>query len=503
MKKDSGNKLIDFLMAHAESKSVSFHMPGHKGSGIYDEFGYEDLISGLVDLDVTEIPGADNLFQPETVIKSIMDRYKEYYEVQESFLSIGGSSSGLIASILAASDKALSGSGEIAIARNCHKAVYNGAMLANLKPVYVQPSILDLGGGIVGGISAEAVQTVLENECRNPVAVVVTSPNYYGVMSDIRAIADICHEHGTILIVDQAHGAHLKMFSKYSHMSNQGETLLPAEECGADIVVSSTHKTLASFTQTAIVNVCSNRVDIDSLADKLQMIESSSPSYILMASLEMNIDILEKHGDLLTERWADNLEYFYREAATIPNLKVVEKSACKELFDYTKILLDMSEINISGKELFDAVLNRGIVPELWDKNIVMAMSGIGNTREDYERLLMALREIRAEHSEESSSERGSGLPSQNENYEDHESDSRNKNQVESDFDNQAEAALKNKIEEALKKHVGTVAKRAIIPYPPGVPLIAVGETITEEQLREAIRLHALGHKVLGLKSLLG
>ncbi len=489
----NNNRLIEFLLSHGREENVSFHMPGHKGSRIFKELGYDEVLSKLVDMDVTEIPGADNLFQPETTIKSIMDRYRDYYNriihnrdrgskntVNNTFLSVGGSSAGLIASILASVDRKHSESRPIVlIARNSHKSVYNGVALSGAQPRYIYPERIHLDSStayIAGAITPDEVEKAFseierEDDNRTICALVLPSPNYYGVMSDIESIAHICHEKGAVLIVDQAHGAHLAMLGSSAAIPEA------AECCGADIVISSTHKTLASFTQTAIINVCSDRIDEKLLADKLQMIESSSPSYILMSSLEVNIDILEKQGEMLSKRWLDNLNYFYNEAKSINGLKIhggALDSNSHIRFDPTKILLDMTEWGYTGDQLAEALMERGIVMELSDSNIAMAMTGIGNTRDDYDRLLEAIK----------------GIPC-----------GRSKAKTDSNSDTDLNTNT-NKDEPTTFPElsmVGQVARVSIIPYPPGIPLIAAGEVITEEAIKEAVGLRKLGHKVLGLE----
>lgn len=483
---NNSTSLIGFLKEHADHGMVSFHMPGHKGSNIFEEFGYGDFIKNLVDMDVTEIPGADNLFQPETVIKEIMDRYASYYECKKTFLSIGGSSAGLIASILATAERSI-----VVMARNCHKSIYNGVQLAGAKPVYIYPE----DSGEISPSKIKETLSELHESADMPadfrIAVVIPSPNYYGVVSDIKSISEICHEYGAVLIVDQAHGAHLKMFSK----GGVDEMPQPAEELGADVVVNSIHKTLASFTQTAIINVCSDRIDIESLADKLQMIQSSSPSYILMSSIEMNIDILEEHGDQLTKRWKENLDYFYKKAATIPKLKISQgfgedkPSEDYPGFDRTKILLDMREAGLGGYMLERELEKRGIVLELSDSNIAMAMTGIGNTREDYDRLLAVLRELSLLETD------GRALKDGLSSY-----DAQSSDGTPDDYhsSNDADYVLGKEEVDAILSHIGEVAREAVIPYPPGVPLIAKGEMITEDLIKEAIGIRQQGQKVIGL-----
>lgn len=168
-----------------------------------------------------------------------------------------------------------------------------------------------------------------------------------------------------------------------------------AENLGADVVINSIHKTLASFTQTAEVNLCSKRVDRYVFEDKLQLIESTSPSYLLMASLDVNASLMEAKGEELIRRWEENLNRFYREAAEIPGLQIMRHP----MLDHTKINLDMSRRGIDGAELEQLLMKKGIFAELTTGNILMCMTGIGNKRSDFDRLLSALREISAERPE--------------------------------------------------------------------------------------------------------
>ena len=248
-------------------------MPGHKGSGIYADCGYSEFLSRLVDCDITEITGADNLFQTEGIILKTQERYARLYDVARSYLLINGTSGGLIAAILAT----VKPGGKLIMARNCHKSVFNALTLGNIQPVYAYPDPVP-GYDVAGPVNPEEIQELLR---QNPdaQAVILPSPNYYGICSDIKKIAAVVHRAGKVLIVDQAHGAHLHFFHKFG----AGVGMPPsAESCGADIVVDSTHKTLASFTQSAVLNLNSNRVDRYTLEDKLQAIQSTSPSYLLM-----------------------------------------------------------------------------------------------------------------------------------------------------------------------------------------------------------------------------
>lgn len=453
-----------FLEEHAALEPVSFHMPGHKGSRIYRENGYGEFLDIIMDCDITEIPGADNLFQTESIIAETMEKYRQLYDVKKSYLLVNGSSGGLISAILATVGRGK----KLVMARNCHKSVFNALSLSDIAPVYAYPEIID-EFGVLGGISAQEIAKCLDE---NPEAdaVLIPSPNYYGICSNIKAIADEVHKRGKILIVDQAHGAHLKFFSKY------GVCGFPqaAEEQDADLVINSIHKTLASWTQSALLNVCTDRTDLNVLEDILQTIESSSPSYPMMATLDISADLLLEKGEELMRAWAENLDFFYQEAKKIPGLVIMEE----ETLDRTKMNIDMSAYNINGNELEELLMKRGIFLELVTGNIIMCMSGIGNRRCDYERLIEGLKATAAERKM---------------------SGEREMRQPEALTERLERTELpKEKIYVPIDEASGKVCAASIIPYPPGVPIACPGEILTAEVLEYVKARRAADEKVIGI-----
>ena len=178
-------------------------MPGHKGSAIFRKYGYGDFLDNFVDCDITEIPGADNLFQAEGIIMEAQQKYSRLYDVQHSYLQINGTSGGIIAAILAS----VKPGGKLIMARNCHKSVFNALTLGGIRPVYAQPELIE-EHGILGAVAPEEIERCIR-ENPEAEAVILPSPNYYGICSDISRIAKIAHDAGKVLIVDQAHGAHL------------------------------------------------------------------------------------------------------------------------------------------------------------------------------------------------------------------------------------------------------------------------------------------------------
>lgn len=462
MKKEEG--IRSFLESHADIKPVSFHMPGHKGTEIYKKYGYEGFLENIMDCDITEIPGADNLFQTEGIIRETMQKYRKLYEVKKSYLLVNGSSAGLIAAILTAVPQG----GKLIMARNSHKSVFNALSLGNIQPVYAQPETVE-GADILGEISVEEIKRLMD-ENPDASAVILPSPNYYGICSDVQAISDEVHRRGKVLIIDQAHGAHLKFMHRFGGEPGK-DYPAAAEDSGADMIINSIHKTLASWTQTAVLNVNSGRVDQDVLEDKLQAIESSSPSYPLMASLDINADLLINHGKELIREWEDNIEYFYSSAYQIPGLELVVDS----MLDGTKLNIDMSAFGINGNELEDILNREGIFPELVTGNIVMCMTGIGNAREDYERLLKVLLSLSVSRRQVEKKAQPAILTARLE------------------YKAVPEGFEKVKIDEAE----GKICAKSIIPYPPGIPLACPGEVITSEVIEYIKERRKADEKVIG------
>ena len=468
-----GPGLIEFIKAHQDRERASFHMPGHKGKAFFTKNGYADFTDLMIDGDLTEIEGADNLFKAEGILRETMNRYKTMYGAKQAFMLVGGSSAGIMASVMSL----ISRGDTLIMASNCHKSVYNALMLSKGKAVFVAPEILD-EYGIASEISADSIAEALEKQAEAK-AVIITSPNYYGVCSDIDKIAEIVHAQGKILIVDEAHGAHLTFMDGHADSSIDGEKFqgyvarsLAAENRGADIVVISTHKTLASFTQTAILLVCSDRVDVDAIANNLQILQSSSPSYILMASLDMNARIIEEHGRKLFDKWQADLDYVYEELRKINGLELLDMP----LMDRTKLVFSFHNLGISGYELDGLLREKGIFCELSDSRFVM----------DYEILISELRKIADEKACED-------LDTCVKPKKDNKALMEELYRHEKIFDVPTES-------EWLKPSEceGRISVRAVIPYPPGIPIIVPGERIDTRKLNVIERLLKDGISMIGL-----
>ena len=486
--------IAEFLKKNAAKDLVSFHMPGHKGrSELFDAAGCGDLVRNAAAWDITEVPGADSLFCPRGALRNVMDNYAELYGVRHTELLVNGSSAGLIASVISS----VPVGGKLILGRNSHHSVFSALRLGGINPVYLRPET-----DPQYNLTAEISPYELEAACDahpDASAVLITSPNYCGVMSDISVLADIAHEHGMLLIVDQAHGAHLKFFDMYAEAAREEGSYIPhprhaAETLGADIVVNSTHKTLFSFTGSGILNICGDSIDVDAVSETLRMIQTTSPSYLLMASLDINEKIMRANGREIVKSWIDDLSGFYKAASRISGLTVVTGSGARgsgardeDVFalyryregpDPTKINISMSSLGLSGERLDSELRYRGIISEMVHGEYVLLMTGAGNRRSDYERLLAALREIADSY--------GVGSPAE---------------RVPRSFADirleTADLPMESELV-PLYEADGRVLYEPVITYPPGSPIACPGEIMNMEVIGRISELLAAGDAITGV-----
>ncbi|WP_036720636.1 aminotransferase class I/II-fold pyridoxal phosphate-dependent enzyme, partial [Paenibacillus sp. JCM 10914] len=275
--------IADALDRYRERKGTSFHVPGHKNGRIYES--HSQVAGMLLDamrVDVTEISEMDDLFQPEGIIQEAQELAADCFCADESFFLVGGSTAGNLALILTV---CATPGDMLLVQRNVHKSILNGLKLAGARVVFLRPEF-DQHSGLAIAPSLNTIRSALD-AYPEAKGLMVTMPNYYGMGSDLRPIAEACHERGLPLLVDEAHGAH------YGHHPELPRSALA---CGADGVVQSTHKMLAAMTMGAMLHVQGDRLDRGLLRQRLSMIQSSSPSYPLMASLDLARRLLHTQG---------------------------------------------------------------------------------------------------------------------------------------------------------------------------------------------------------------
>ena len=370
--------IFDKLKNYSDSDYYAFHMPGHKRN--------LDLMDGTSPyrIDITEIDGFDDLHHAEGILKEAQERAAEVYHADETHFLVNGSTVGILSAILGTTEKGDS----ILVARNCHKSVYHAIYLNELDPVYLYPKF-DTELGLSTEIDAADVQKALE-EHPGIRAVMIVSPTYDGVVSDIEKIAEIVHEAGCLLIVDEAHGAHFG-FDPYFPKS--------ANMYGADLVINSLHKTLPALTQTALLHVNGERVNRRKVKRYLDMLQTSSPSYILMASIDACIHLLEQtqmQKCSIFKEYAAHIDNLREELKKLKYLKII-RTENTERYDRSKFVISVKHAPISSHELYERLLrDYHLQMEMLAGTYVLAMTTVGDTQEGLDRLRDALLAIDAE-----------------------------------------------------------------------------------------------------------
>lgn len=369
--------ILDFIN-NTKTSAVSFRAPGHKGRQIrLDQSGYGEYYGNMLANDVQVPANGQDDERVKALIKSTQGYYQDLYGVKHTELITKGAGYGVMLSILTC----VPSGGRIVMGRDSCNEAFNALRIGNIDPVYISPEFNE-EYGTSDAVSVEAVRMACK---ANPdaAAVLVTSPNKYGMVADIRSIADAAHIFGKILIVDQTYGAHLKFFDAI----NGSKTA--AEDYGADIVIEGIGKTLLGMAGTAIVNVCSDRVDPDKMADIQEMLNISDESYLALGSLDTNEKIVRREGGNIIKSWMDDLMFAYTALDAIPRVTVI---ATKNL-DPTAINISLARLGISGEKLYDALVAKSILPELVHGDYVLLRTGAGNCRKDYEALVAAIKQF--------------------------------------------------------------------------------------------------------------
>lgn len=449
--------LYDKLTQYAGDNYYPFHMPGHKrNTKLMKNFNPYAI-------DITEIDGFDNLHDPQDVILDSMSRTARLYHSQNTFYLVNGSTAGILTGISACTNKG----DKILMARNCHKSAYHAVILNELNPVYLYPQY-DEEKSIQCGYYAKYIEDML---IKHPDVsmVMLVSPTYEGVVSEIEEICKIAHARNIPVMVDEAHGAHFCFHEAFPQS---------ALDLGADIVIQSVHKTLPAFTQTALLHVNSKIVSMDKIKRYLSIYQTSSPSYVLMAGIDSCMDLIEKQGDELFSKLIRNLNDFYKEMKSLKHLKVIEA----DNRDLSKIIISTRQTNMTGSELYDILLNNyKLQMEMAEADYVLAITTIGDTEEGFTRLKEALGQIDSKLTEKEPSEIISYAP------------------VEAEVVLLQHEALSCKKESCrLEESVNQVAGSFVYLYPPGIPILAPGERISQDILSQIDAFTNSGLEVKGL-----
>lgn len=515
--------LYEGLTQYVDSTQRSFHVPGHKNGLIYRDvlkhINKNDLFSSALQLDVTEISGTDDLHHPEGVIAEAQQLAAQCFGAEESHFLVGGSTVGNLALILTV----CSHPGDIIIVqRNVHKSIVHGLMMAGARVVFLTPEI-DVGSGLAVIPTVASIQDALK---KYPAAkaVLLCSPNYYGIGADLSVIAESCHEVGIPLLVDEAHGAHYSQHDRFPK---------GALAAGADGVVQSTHKMLSAMTMSAMLHVQGNLIARSLLKQRLTMVQSSSPSYPLMASLDLSRYLLDRYGQQIFEVGLEARDTFIERLMLNQRFGYLKLDNDRYTQDLFKVVIYDQEYHLSGEALQERLEYYGCVPEMSDDRYVVLVFSMGSTLEDSYCLLDALTKIAQEpltsvltedrmidgqdtDQIQSTLKRSSEVTHDTELQ--HKANTTGLHQIYAEIltsttlhSTNEETSLVSEpilftmipVDEQdievvhLEKAEGRICAEMVIPYPPGIPILYLGEMIDSSVYAKLLLLQIHGHKIQG------
>ncbi|MEJ9232017.1 aminotransferase class I/II-fold pyridoxal phosphate-dependent enzyme [Peribacillus butanolivorans] len=463
--------LFDAMSAFNKKNPISLHVPGHKNGRVFSNKG-QAVYNSLLGIDATELSGLDDLHAPEGAILRSEELLADLYGVQKSYFLVNGSTVGNLAMILATcreGDKVL-------VQRNCHKSILHGLMLANVQPIFLQPIFYE-EWGVAGGVRMELLEEALEVHS-DVKAIIVTYPNYYGLGEDLSEMVKLAHQRGIPVLVDEAHGAHFQLGGPFPRT---------AILAGADAVVHSAHKTLPAMTMGSYLHINTTLLDIDQVSFYLKMLQSSSPSYPIMGSLDLARSYLAsftlEDQNCLIKRISD----FRRELASLQSVRVLEAPTGTSA-DPLKVVIQSTE-GLSGFELQQLCEAEGIYSELADPyNLLMILPLL--KKNDYFPFHEIVQKIKNVTEEKTGRREGNQAVSW---------------QAENSMTSLAlpysVMGQRKSRHVVLSQAVGEVSAEMVIPYPPGIPLIMSGEMITSKHIFNLKRLLDLGSRFHGGSSL--
>ena len=452
--------LYESLVNHISKNPISFHVPGHKNGEL---FGGETPFKSFAKFDVTELSGLDDLHDPQEAIKEAQDLLSALHRTRKSYFLVNGSTVGNLAMIMAACQE----DDTVLVQRNCHKSILNGLMLAKVKPIFFSPDI-NKNLLIPSGPNKKVIQNAIE---KNPHAkvLILTYPDYYGQTFNIKEIIDFAHEHNIVVLVDEAHGAHFQLGNPFPPSALQ---------LGADIVVHSAHKTLPAMTMGSFLHINSDRINEQKVDFYLNVLQSSSPSYPIMASLDYARYYLGNYTEEDRDVFIHERKLFIRKLQEIPGLSVMTSD------DPLKLILRHE--NLSGFELQEQLENVGIFPELADPYQVLL-------------ILPLIKQGMSFPFSEATERINKHLSKIDKNSKESKSFFEMKNPIDIVELSYSYKEMLNKPYEwvSINQSVGRIAAKMIIPYPPGIPLFLLGEKITDEHINHLQKLIQAGARFQG------
>nr|WP_221040569.1 aminotransferase class I/II-fold pyridoxal phosphate-dependent enzyme [Gelria sp. Kuro-4] len=444
--------LFTALKKYLDAGVLPFHVPGHKqGRGLPEFTNF--VGPNVMGIDLTCMEDLDNICSPRGVIQQAEELAAEVWGADHAHFLVNGTTSGIqamIMSVCAPGD-------EIILPRNAHKSAIGGIILSGARPVYIEPDIDDYFG-IAMGISVERVARALQQH-PHAKAVFVINPTYYGVASPLEAIIRLAHAYGAAVIVDEAHGAHLRFHP---------ELPVSGAEAGADLVATSVHKLAGSLTQSSLLLVNEGRVDPKRVKAVLNLTQTTSPSYVLLASLDVARKQMAAEGRRLVDKALRLARRVRAQLAEVPGLVVLDETVLNDsgcyAFDPTKIVVNARELGLSGHEL-EKLMRRhfGVQAELSDLYNALFLITIGDDEGLVERLVASLKTIAGRRERFNVVKYPTYLP-----------------ELPEQVLSPEEAFYGETRSVPLDEAEGEVSAEMIMAYPPGIPLICPGERLSRE-----------------------
>jgi len=448
----SRTPLLDALLKYDDDKVILFDVPGHKhGNGnkeLADVFGEK-----LLRLDVNSMKRLDYINNPVSVIEESQKLLAELYGGEDSFFLVNGTSAGVQAMIMSICNPG----DKIIMPRNAHKSAINALILSGAEPIYINPEYNSEIGIHYGVTFNDIHDAIAENP--DVKAVFIINPSYFGVASDLKKIVDLCHMKNIAVLVDEAHGAHLK-FSKGFPVS--------AMEAGADITAVSLHKTGGSLTQSSAIVMKSKIISKNDVREAINLSQTTSASYILMASLDVARKNIEERGHKTFNSILNLSKYCRDEINKIEGFSVIGRELINENsfydFDETKLVISAKDLGMSGFELYDVLRDDyNIQMELGDTFVALAIISVGDDENSVNAIIEAVKDISLKKAVKDIKIPLMELPTP----------SKLKMCP-------REAYFAKKKVVSIKESIGKIAGESIMVYPPGIPIVSLGEEITEE-----------------------
>lgn len=476
MPDQTATPLLTAMQVYVQDNVTPFHTPGHKmGKGIHPTLG-RILGPEALALDLALMHELDDLHEPHTCIKEAQDLAAELYGADHSFFVVNGTTGGIYAMILAVAGP----TDKIIVPRNAHRSIIGGIILAGAAPVFMHPEI-DMELGIAMGVTPQAVEQAVK-EHPDAKAVLIINPTYYGVAADLQQIVQIVHHHNMCVIVDDAHGPHLKFHDALP---------LQALDAGADICAQSTHKIIGAMTQCSIVHCREGRVNVPRLRAMLQLVQSTSPNYLLMASLDVARMQMATEGRALVGRSVELARWVRQEVNTIPGLYCFgdDRVGSPGVFslDPTKLTVTVKGLGLTGAEA-ERILRYQyhIQAELSDMYNLLFLITLGDTEAEAELLVAALRQLAATCKQDGK------LPVMSDIFSAH------------GYPSQPEQALSPRRALFGKTKTipfdeadGRICAEIVTFYPPGIPILCPGERISADNIAYCRALQAAGMHISG------